>query len=98
MRAIWLAIPDHAAAETVNEKVPDVNGHASASGAADYNQRLSLGRANRIATRMQQLVSMPKGMLVAHGKGNSEMVVGTGTNDAADSIDRRVEFVVRACQ
>lgn len=92
---IWL----RAMAQTVNEKKVclNINGHASASGAADFNQRLSLSRANRIATRMQQLVAMPKGRLAANGKGNSEMVVGTGTDDAADAIDRRVEFVVRAC-
>lgn len=93
---IWL----RAMAQTVTDKKVclNVNGHASASGAAEFNQRLSLARANRIATRMQQLVAMPKGKLMSYGKGNSEMVVGTGTDDAADSIDRRVEFVVRACQ
>lgn len=93
---IWL----RAMAQTVTEKKVclNVNGHASASGSDDYNQRLSLARANRIVSRMQQTVAMSKGVLMANGKGITEMLVGTGTNDAVDSIDRRVEFVVTACQ
>lgn len=75
----------------------DINGHASASGSVDYNQKLSLARATRVAGRMQQLGALSKGVIAPYGKGVSEMLVGTGANDATDSIDRRVEFLVRAC-
>lgn len=93
---VWL----RSMARTVKQRgvCLNVNGHASASGSDDYNERLSLSRANRIVVRMGQAVPFTKGVLVAQGKGTLEMIVGTGTNDASDSIDRRVEFVVRACQ
>lgn len=82
----------------VNKKAClNIEGHASASGSADFNQKLSLSRATRIATRIQQFSSVPKGATVPYGKGVTEMIVGTGANNATDSIDRRVEFVVRSC-
>lgn len=76
----------------------DVNGHASASGSIEFNQRLSLSRAARIVSRLQQSASLSKGALASYGKGSTEMIVGTGADDATDSIDRRVEFVVRDCK
>lgn len=76
----------------------DVNGHASASGSIEFNQRLSLSRAARIVSRLQQSPSLSKGALASYGKGSTEMIVGTGADDATDSIDRRVEFVVRDCK
>ena len=75
----------------------DVTGHASASGSVDYNDKLSLSRATRIVTRMQQLTPSMANRLKAFGKGASEAVVGTGADDASDAIDRRVAFAVRAC-
>lgn len=76
----------------------DVNGHASASGSVEFNQRLSLSRAARIVSRLQQAAHLPKGALASYGKGSTEMIAGTGADDATDSIDRRVEFVVRDCK
>lgn len=93
---LWL----RAMGQTVSQRKVclDIQGHASASGSVDFNQKLSLARATRVASRMQQLGALSKGTVVPYGKGVSEMLVGTGANDATDSIDRRVEFVVRACQ
>jgi len=76
----------------------DVNGHASASGSVDFNQRLSLSRAARIVSRLQQSASLSKSALASYGKGSSEMIVGTGADDTSDAIDRRVEFLVRDCK
>lgn len=92
---VWL----RAIAQQVAEKrvCLDVTGHASASGSADFNDRLSLSRASRIVTRMQQLAPATASRLKAYGKGSSEAVVGTGANDATDAIDRRVAFAVRSC-
>lgn len=92
---VWLK----AIANQVSEKKVclDITGHASASGAADYNNKLSLSRASRIVTRMQQLNSSTKNRLKAFGKGASEAIVGTGANDSSDAIDRRVEFAVQGC-
>lgn len=93
---IWLrAIAQAVVAKNV---CMDVNGHASASGSVEFNQRLSLARAARIVSRLHQAASLPKASLVSYGKGSAEMIAGTGTDDATDSIDRRVEFVVRDCK
>ncbi len=75
----------------------DVIGHASASGSSDYNDRLSLSRAAAIVSRMQQASRTTTGRLTAIGRGVSETIVGTGSNDSSDAIDRRVEFSVRSC-
>lgn len=75
----------------------DITGHASASGAADYNNKLSLARAQRIVTRMSQSNRRLGALLQAHGKGASETIIGTGSNDATDAIDRRVEFGIKRC-
>lgn len=92
---VWLRAISH---QVVEKKLClDVTGHASASGSADFNDKLSLSRASRIVTRMQQLSSAKGDRIKAYGKGSSEALVGTGTNDTSDAIDRRVAFAVRAC-
>lgn len=92
---VWL----RAISQQVAEKKVclDVTGHASASGSVDFNDKLSLSRASRIVTRMQQLTPATASLLKAYGKGSSEAVVGTGANDVTDAIDRRVAFAVRSC-
>lgn len=75
----------------------DVVGHASRSGSAEYNDRLSFQRANRIAGMIQQQTTATQGKVKAFGKGFQETIVGSGANDASDAIDRRVEFVVKTC-
>lgn len=78
-------------------KCMDVVGHASKSGSSDYNDRLSLQRATRVISFIQQSNPGASGKLKAYGKGFQEPIVGTGSNDASDAIDRRVEFSVRSC-
>lgn len=93
---VWLKV---IASQIAEKKLClDVTGHASASGTADYNERLSLSRASRIVSRMQHLNAATQKRLNAYGKGASETIVGTGTNDASDAIDRRVELSVRSCE
>lgn len=78
-------------------KCLDVIGHASKTGGEAFNEKLSLQRATRIVTNMSQLVPGSKNKLTAIGKGSSQMIVGSGADDASDAIDRRVEFAVRSC-
>jgi outer membrane protein OmpA-like peptidoglycan-associated protein len=78
-------------------KCLDVIGHASKTGGDSFNEKLSLQRASRIVSNMLQLVPSGKGKLTAIGKGSSQVIVGSGTDDASDAIDRRVEFAVRSC-
>jgi outer membrane protein OmpA-like peptidoglycan-associated protein len=73
-------------------------GHCSKTGPETYNERLSLDRAKRI----QQLLrsSLPDTMTrtTAIGKGSRENVVGIGTDDERDILDRRVELVIVDCK
>lgn len=75
----------------------DVIGHASKTGTAEYNERLSLQRAQRIAAVLQKNAGGLNGKIKAFGKGFQENIIGSGTDDAQDAIDRRVEFGVAQC-
>jgi len=75
-----------------------VVGHSSHTGSAQYNLDLSLRRAQRIR---DTLASYSRGgglRLDALGRGFEENIIGTGTDDDQDAIDRRVEFRKRACR
>lgn len=73
-------------------------GHASRSGAEEYNKFLSKKRADYL---QQLLGNEIKGVLSktrTEGVGFSENIIGTGSDDARDAIDRRVEFKVVECR
>lgn len=75
----------------------EISGHASNSGRAEYNKKLSDKRAHKI---QKQLLGVSAGIAkktVAVGRGFEENIVGTGTDDSRDAIDRRVEFRVVDC-
>jgi outer membrane protein OmpA-like peptidoglycan-associated protein len=75
-----------------------VTGHTSASGSPALNERLSVLRAEYVKGRLEQDAGALKGRVLAAGAGSQETLVGTGTDDATDALDRRVEFkVVPAC-
>jgi len=74
-----------------------INGHASNSGSAEYNDELSLSRAKWVMEKMIKVEPKLEGRLSAKGKGFRENIIGSGSDDALDAIDRRVEFVLRAC-
>jgi len=75
----------------------NVVGHTSLTGSQAYNDRLSLQRAvyikRRLDTEAPELTSRTK----ASGMGFRENLVGTGTDDARDALDRRVEFKITGC-
>jgi len=74
-----------------------VVGHSSHTGEQAYNVKLSLARAEKI----QKLLASDNSAIVkkiqSSGRGFSENIVGTGTDDLQDAIDRRVEFKIRPC-
>lgn len=71
-----------------------VTGHSSHTGTAEYNQSLSLQRAESIRSLLN---SLGANNITAKGKGFSENIIGSGTDDARDALDRRVEFRTYAC-
>lgn len=75
----------------------EISGHASRSGSADYNKKLSGKRAHKIQKQLLQASSAIAKKTVAIGRGFEQNIVGSGTDDIRDTIDRRVEFRVMDC-
>ena len=74
-----------------------IKGHASRTGPEPLNERLSLLRAEYIERRLEMEAPPLSPRIVADGVGSRENLVGTGTDDVTDALDRRVEFDVISC-
>jgi len=74
-----------------------VVGHTSKTGSEQVNDRLSKTRASYIKDRLEKESPDLAGHLKSAGMGFHENIVGTGTDDARDALDRRVEFKVTDC-
>jgi outer membrane protein OmpA-like peptidoglycan-associated protein len=70
-----------------------VIGHSSKTGSATYNQQLSLDRAKSIKSKMAEYFPIAQRKTKTLGKGFTENLVGSGSDDDRDMIDRRVEFL-----
>jgi outer membrane protein OmpA-like peptidoglycan-associated protein len=93
--AIWVR---QIARQTAQAKVcMDIVGHTSRTGAEAYNDKLSAQRAaalrQKLGTEAGDLLTRTK----TSGLGFRENIIGTGTDDASDALDRRVEFKIVAC-
>jgi outer membrane protein OmpA-like peptidoglycan-associated protein len=75
----------------------EIIGHASRTGPEPLNERLSLLRAETIKRRLEGKETDLGKRMVTHGVGSRENLVGTGTDDALDALDRRVEFKPIGC-
>lgn len=72
-------------------------GHASRTGTKAYNDQLSLERAISIQKRLQKTFPEVDQRSEVVGKGFSENIVGIGTDDERDALDRRVELFITDC-
>ena len=75
----------------------EIVGHTSPTGPAQMNERLSVLRAQAIKQLLERSEPQLAERLVATGVGFRENLIGTGKDDASDSLDRRVEFKVLKC-
>ncbi len=75
----------------------NVVGHTSRTGAEAFNLQLSLARGEKVMSLLETDAPALATRLNAQGKGWSENLVGSGTDDARDAIDRRVEFRIVDC-
>jgi hypothetical protein len=75
----------------------NVVGHTSRTGSEQTNDRLSHARATAIKQKLEAESSELGPRTRASGMGWRENIVGTGTDDVSDSLDRRVEFKIVAC-
>ncbi|MUV13428.1 OmpA family protein [Noviluteimonas gilva] len=75
----------------------DIVGHTSRTGRVAANDALSLRRATDIQRRLVREVPELASRTQALGMGFRENIIGTGSDDAIDVLDRRVEFRIQAC-
>ena len=75
----------------------DIIGHSSKTGTDEHNQALSLARANVIRDKIVSAFPAIAKKARAEGRGASENIVGSGTDDERDALDRRVEVLIVEC-
>ena len=74
-----------------------VIGHTSKTGSEIVNNRLSLQRGAVIQRQLDAIAPELANRIQPVGMGFRENLVGTGSDDLRDALDRRVEFKGRAC-
>lgn len=72
-------------------------GHTSRTGSARANETLSRQRAEAVQRMLEHNNRALATRLSASGVGSREALVGLGTDDQRDALDRRVEFRVVDC-
>ena len=72
-------------------------GHTSRTGSARFNETLSRQRAEVIQRMLERGNRSLGTRLSAAGVGSREALIGLGTDDQRDALDRRVEFRVVDC-
>lgn len=76
----------------------DVVGHTSRTGSEQANDVLSLQRAAYIKQRLSSEAAELAARTKPVGMGFRQNIVGSGTDNAVDALDRRVEFKIVRCQ
>jgi|KBSSwiStaDraftv2_1062776.scaffolds.fasta_scaffold66381_3 outer membrane protein OmpA-like peptidoglycan-associated protein len=75
----------------------NVVGHTSRTGSEQTNDRLSQARASVIKQKLDAEAGDLATRTKASGMGWRENIIGTGTDDVTDALDRRVEFKIVNC-
>ncbi|MCB1887492.1 MAG: OmpA family protein [Rhodocyclaceae bacterium] len=76
----------------------EIKGHSSHTGTAAYNDALSSARAQRVLRYMTSAQPQLASRVSARGYGFRENIIGSGSDDAGDAIDRRVDFAEVGCR
>ena len=82
---------------TASRVCMEVVGHTSKTGSEQVNDALSLQRANTIRQRLAAEAAALGGRTKTSGMGFRQNIVGSGTDNAVDALDRRVEFKIVPC-
>jgi tetratricopeptide (TPR) repeat protein len=86
------------AKESTGAKVcMDIVGHTSKTGSEPVNDALSLRRAALIKQRLGVESAELTNRTRPQGMGFRQNIVGSGSDDAVDALDRRVEFKIVPC-
>jgi outer membrane protein OmpA-like peptidoglycan-associated protein len=92
---VWLQ--QVAARAATRESCLRVVGHTSRTGDPAANEVLSQKRATAIKQRLERENRKLAPKIAAEGVGSREVIVGLGTDDLRDALDRRVEFRAVDC-
>jgi outer membrane protein OmpA-like peptidoglycan-associated protein len=93
--AIWLR--EVAFQVGVRETCMKVVGHTSRTGTSAANLALSQRRAAIVKQTLERLNKTLETRLSSEGVGANEIIIGLGTDDMRDALDRRVEFRTVDC-
>jgi len=93
--ALWLR--EVAFQVGVRETCMKVVGHTSRTGDAAANLALSQRRASLVKQTLERLNKSLDSRITSEGVGAKEIIVGLGTDDMRDALDRRVEFRTVDC-
>ena len=74
-----------------------VVGHTSRTGDAAANVALSQRRASNVKQTLERQNKSLGPRIASEGVGSSEIIVGLGSDDMRDALDRRVEFRTVDC-
>ena len=94
--AVWLQ--EVAAQIGTRDSCVRIVGHTSRTGNAAANEVLSQKRAAVIKQGLERQNRKIAARLAAEGVGSREVIVGLGTDDVRDALDRRVEFHTVDCR
>ena len=75
----------------------EIIGHTSKTGSEPFNDALSLKRAAYIRQQLGAESAELNNRTRPRGMGFRQNIVGSGTDDAVDALDRRVEFKIVPC-
>lgn len=93
--AMWLR---QIAKESTNAKAcMNIVGHTSRTGSEQTNDALSMARATYIKQRLTSEATVLDSRTKPSGMGFRENIVGSGTDNVVDALDRRVEFKIVPC-
>ena len=70
----------------------EVNGYTDTSGSAEYNQKLSVRRAQTVAAELVR-DGVPRNVITIQGFGETRLLVPTGPN-VREPQNRRVEIII----
>ncbi|MDM0012856.1 OmpA family protein [Variovorax sp. J22P168] len=93
--AMWLR--EIAKASAHAKVCMNIVGHTSHTGPMAYNDSLSLQRARYVRQRLTVEEAVLGDRTTTSGRGFRENIIGSGTDDAVDALDRRVEFKIVNC-
>lgn len=75
----------------------EIVGHTNRGGPEMLNERLSLRRAEHVMRRLAAEVLTLSDRMIATGVGSARNLIGSGTGELRDALDRRIEFDVIGC-